>query len=93
MSKIVDKLWKDLCESLCEKCEKNYYRLWNFIKIGLNCEKKDIFTQCKNGFALSFTQSNYLCLVSKIYTISTGFITTIINNLLKKTYNINRRCV
>ena len=93
MNKFVDKMWRNLCVSLCENCEKSYKKMWNFIKIVLNCEKNSDFTHLNNGFTLGFTQEKYLCYFSRLYTISTGFIITIMNYLLKRDYNKVRRCV
>lgn len=93
MSKIVDKMWRNLCVNMWGSCEKNYSGLWNFRKIVLNCEKNIDFAHISDGFTPRFTQRNYLCYFSKISTISTGFITTIMNYLLKRDYNKVRRCV
>lgn len=94
MNKIVDKMWESLWVNLWRKCGEKISGWWKNVIFIKKCEKVGGFTHNGSDFTLRFTQENYLCYNSLFSTISTGFITTIINNLLNRYYNINvRRCV
>ncbi len=93
MNKTVDKLWVNLWESVWENCGKILRGWWKNVESDENCEKMSGFTHYDCSYTLRFTQVFNLCFYSRIYTVSTGLIITIINNLINKEYNNVRRYI